>query len=175
MLPHLCVFSIYFWVLLQLRVVWSSNAWATVKSFLAPGVLGTSWLGSPLSVVSIHPSFPAAASHIFFQSCIQVRPLAASKNCLCVRTPSEAKDGSSSFAGLCKKSGCWHLLHWSTFWYCRWSTSMAGMRLGFGIVQVGTLEGEMHGITHRLTMWKWFKSLSGKLFPEKQGQHLELA
>lgn len=24
---------------------------------------------------------------------------------------------------------------------------MAGMRLGFGIVQVGTLEGEMHGKT----------------------------
>lgn len=75
-------------------------------SFLAPGVLGTSWLGSPLSVISIHPSFPPATSHILFQSCIQVRPLAASKNCLCVRTPSEAKDGSSSFAGLCKKSGC---------------------------------------------------------------------
>lgn len=75
-------------------------------SFLAPIVVGNSWLESPLSVISIHSSFPAATSYILFQSCIQMRPLAASKNGLCIKTPSEAKDGSSSFAGLCKKSGC---------------------------------------------------------------------
>lgn len=64
------------------------------------------------------------------------------KHCLLV-TPSEGKGGSSS-AAPCRKGGCWHMLCQSALECCR---CMAGTGLGSGIVQAGTLQGEMNGIT----------------------------
>lgn len=60
-----------------------------------------------------------------------------------LRTPSEGEGGSSS-AAPCKEGGCWHMLCRGALGCCRCT---AGTGLGSGVVQAGTLEGEMNGIT----------------------------
>lgn len=113
----------------------------------APVVVGNSWLGSPLSVISIRSSFPDATSCCSLSILHPVNSLTASEYCLCVITSFEAKDDSSSFPGLYKKSGYWPLLQCSPLWNSGWSTCIAGMRLGLGIMQVDIFEDEVNGRT----------------------------